>query len=223
MMKQRAFYVAAQEVVSRSDDDRAAEFLNIMTSPAGIPQSFFSGLKKNNVGWMDDLFAMRRVAAKGKKFGLSEEEQRCLRWADEVIQNFLKPMFVKNAFNFSQIIWGQEDESVFQYIQRHEIVHPFQNVDDFKERAGTEDRLCFALSHKERPYLPLIYVVVALTRGFEGSISNIIGPEARHANNPDTATLYSIDNCEVEGLKGVANKLNTMVTSKNPLYSGIKI
>ncbi len=74
-------------------------------------------------------------------------------------------------------------------------------MDDLKRRLQ-EDRRFFAYFHPVLQDEPLIFVQVAFTQGLATSIQDIIKPGVGTAVKADTATFYSISNCQ-QGLTSV--------------------
>ncbi len=76
-----------------------------------------------------------------------------------------------------------------------------KDMNELKRRLG-EDRSFF---HTFTPALedePIIFVQVALTKGLGRSIQELMKPSTSDSKSYDTATFYSISNCQ-EGLSGV--------------------
>ena len=74
-------------------------------------------------------------------------------------------------------------------------------MDELKRRLG-EDRRFFAYFHPALEDEPIIFVQVALTNGLGKSIQEITKPRTDGDKNYDTATFYSISNCQ-DGLSRV--------------------
>ena len=75
------------------------------------------------------------------------------------------------------------------------------DMNDLKRRLG-EDRRFFSYFHPALDDEPIIFVQVALTKGLGKSIQEIMKPGSDGEKNYDTATFYSISNCQ-EGLSRV--------------------
>lgn len=95
--------------------------------------------------------------------------------------------------------------NILEKIIKHEAVHKIRSWDDLRRRIDPEDRCCFAFFHPALNDEPLIFVEVALTEGIPGSVAPILAAtrEPLDANQVDTATFYSISNCQ-RGLAGVS-------------------
>ena len=84
---------------------------------------------------------------------------------------------------------------------KYERVHEIKDMDELKRRLG-EDRRFFAYFHPALEDEPIIFVQVALTNGLGKSIQEITKPRTDGDKNYDTATFYSISNCQ-DGLSRV--------------------
>ena len=78
---------------------------------------------------------------------------------------------------------------------KYERVHEIKDMDELKRRLG-EDRRFFAYFHPALEDEPIIFVQVALTNGLGRSIQEITKPRTDGDKNYDTATFYSISNCQ---------------------------
>jgi malonyl-CoA decarboxylase len=74
-------------------------------------------------------------------------------------------------------------------------------MNDLKIRLG-EDRRFFSYFHPALDDEPIIFVQVALTKGLGKSIQELLKPTTAGDKKNDTATFYSISNCQ-EGLSRV--------------------
>ena len=95
--------------------------------------------------------------------------------------------------------------NILEKIIEYEAVHAINDWDDLRRRIQPSDRRCFAFFHPAMPEEPLIFVEVALTKGFPNSVTGLLA-QARDAigdNEIDTAVFYSISNCQ-KGLLGVS-------------------
>ena len=79
---------------------------------------------------------------------------------------------------------------------KYEKVHKIKDMNDLKRRLQQEDRRFFAYFHPVLKDEPLIFVEVAFTKGVGNSIQEIIKPKTDEKSNYDTATFYSINNCQ---------------------------
>ena len=95
--------------------------------------------------------------------------------------------------------------NILEKIIEYEAVHAINDWDDLRRRIQPTDRRCFAFFHPAMPEEPLIFVEVALTKGFPNSVTGLLA-QARDAigdSEIDTAVFYSISNCQ-KGLLGVS-------------------
>ena len=76
-----------------------------------------------------------------------------------------------------------------------------KDMNELKRRLG-EDRRFFAYFHPALEDEPLIFVEIALTKGLGKSIQELTRPSNEKIKDFDTATFYSISNCQ-EGLSRV--------------------
>ena len=74
-------------------------------------------------------------------------------------------------------------------------------MNELKRRLG-EDRRFFSYFHPALEDEPIIFVQVALTKGLGRSIQELMKPSTSDLKSYDTATFYSISNCQ-EGLSRV--------------------
>jgi malonyl-CoA decarboxylase len=74
-------------------------------------------------------------------------------------------------------------------------------MNELKRRLG-EDRRFFSYFHPALEDEPIIFVQVALTKGLGKSIQELMKPSSEDQKTHDTATFYSISNCQ-EGLSRV--------------------
>ena len=74
-------------------------------------------------------------------------------------------------------------------------------MNELKRRLG-EDRRFFSYFHPALEDEPIIFVQVALTKGLGKSIQELMKPTNNEEKSYDTATFYSISNCQ-EGLSRV--------------------
>ena len=111
--------------------------------------------------------------------------------------------FNRGILNLRRIDWNTP-AYLLEKLIRYEAVHEIHGWPDLKQRL-CEGKRCFAFFHPVMPDEPLIFVQVALTRGIESRISNLIGPDAEPVpeSDADTAIFYSISNCQ-SGLVGIA-------------------
>jgi len=114
----------------------------------------------------------------------------------ELFKSWFNPGFLK----LHKITWDTK-AAVLEKIMKYERVHEIKNMDELKRRLG-EDRRFFSYFHPALEDEPIIFVQVALTNGLGKSIQEIMKPRTEGEKKYDTATFYSISNCQ-EGLARV--------------------
>jgi malonyl-CoA decarboxylase len=94
--------------------------------------------------------------------------------------------------------------AVLERLIEYEAVHEIRGWGDLRRRLEA-DRRCFGFFHPVIPDEPLIFIEVALTEGLARSVQDLIDAAPPVAGEPtaaDTATFYSITNCQ-PGLRGI--------------------
>ena len=113
-----------------------------------------------------------------------------------LFRSWFNPGFLK----LKTITWDTK-AAILEKIIEYEKVHQMKDMNDLKRRLG-EDRKFFSYFHPALDDEPIIFVEVALTKGLGKSIQEIMKPAINKEKNYDTATFYSISNCQ-EGLSRV--------------------
>lgn len=124
-----------------------------------------------------------------------------LRPVDTDFAHLLMSWFNRGFLSISRIDW-HTPAVVLEKIIAYEAVHQIRDWTDLRRRLE-DDRRCFAFFHPALPDEPLIFVEVALTNGLATSVQAVLDAEVGAAQDADTATFYSISNCQ-RGLKNVA-------------------
>ncbi len=114
----------------------------------------------------------------------------------ELFKSWFNPGFLK----LEKITWNTK-AAILEKIMKYERVHEIKNMNELKRRLG-EDRRFFSYFPPALEDEPIIFVQVALTNGLGKSIQEIMKPRTEGEKNYDTATFYSISNCQ-EGLARV--------------------
>ena len=114
----------------------------------------------------------------------------------DIFKNWFNPGFLK----LKKITWDTK-AAVLEKILKYEKVHSMKDMNELKRRLG-EDRRFFAYFHPALEDEPLIFVEIALTKGLGKSIQELTRPSNEKIKDFDTATFYSISNCQ-EGLSRV--------------------
>src|SRR5210317_1005373 len=124
-----------------------------------------------------------------------------LKTLDEDIRHLFKSWFNPGFLRLEKITWDSK-AAILEKIMKYEKVHQIKDMNDLKRRLQQEDRRFFAYFHPVLKDEPLIFVEVAFTKGIGSSIQDIIKPKTEDIIDYDTATFYSISNCQ-EGLMRV--------------------
>ncbi len=122
---------------------------------------------------------------------------------DDDLAHLLSSWFNRGFLVLRRIDWNTP-ASILEKIISYESVHTMTGWDDLRGRLA-EDCRCFAFFHAALPDDPLIFVEVALVDGLSSSIRPLIDHKRPTicANKADTATFYSINNCQY-GLRGIS-------------------
>ena len=127
-------------------------------------------------------------------------EHKDLKPLDDDLRELFKSWFNPGFLKLAKITWDTK-AAVLEKIMKYERVHEIKDMDELKRRLG-EDRRFFSYFHPALEDEPIIFVQVALTNGLGKSIQEITKPRAEGDKNYDSATFYSISNCQ-EGLSRV--------------------
>ena len=127
-------------------------------------------------------------------------EHKNLKPLDDDLRELFKSWFNPGFLKLAKITWDTK-AAVLEKIMKYERVHEIKDMDELKRRLG-EDRRFFSYFHPALEDEPIIFVQVALTNGLGKSIQEITKPRTEGDKNYDSATFYSISNCQ-EGLSRV--------------------
>ena len=119
---------------------------------------------------------------------------------DDDLRELFKSWFNPGFLKLAKITWDTK-AAVLEKIMKYERVHEIKDMDELKRRLG-EDKRFFAYFHPALEDEPIIFVQVALTNGLGKSVQEITKPRSDGDKKYDTATFYSISNCQ-EGLSRV--------------------
>lgn len=114
----------------------------------------------------------------------------------DIFKNWFNPGFLK----LRKITWDTK-ANILEKLLKYEKVHSMKDMNELKRRLG-KDRRFFAYFHPALDDEPIIFVEIALTKGLSQSIQELTRPSEEKIKNYDTATFYSISNCQ-EGLSRV--------------------
>ena len=127
-------------------------------------------------------------------------EHKDLKPLDDDLRELFKSWFNPGFLKLAKITWDTK-AAVLEKIMKYERVHEIKDMDELKRRLG-EDRRFFSYFHPALEDEPIIFVQVALTNGLGKSIQEITKPRSDGDQKYDSATFYSISNCQ-EGLSRV--------------------
>ena len=128
------------------------------------------------------------------------KENRDLVSLDEDLKHLFKSWFNPGFLKLKKITWDTK-AAILEKIIKYERVHHMKDMNELKRRLG-EDRRFFSYFHPALDDEPIIFVQVALTNGLGRSIQEITKQSSGDEKKYDTATFYSISNCQ-EGLSRV--------------------
>ena len=114
----------------------------------------------------------------------------------DIFKNWFNPGFLK----LRKITW-ETKAAILEKLLKYEKVHSMKDMNELKIRLG-KNRRFFAYFHPALDEEPIIFVEIALTKGLAKSIQELTRPNNEKKENYDTATFYSISNCQ-EGLSRV--------------------
>ena len=123
-----------------------------------------------------------------------------LKGLDDDLRFLFRDWFNPGFLKLEKITWDTK-AAVLEKIIQYERVHQIKDMNELKRRLG-EDRRFFSYFHPALEDEPIIFVQVALTKGLGRSIQELMKPSSNDSNDADTATFYSISNCQ-EGLSRV--------------------
>ncbi len=118
---------------------------------------------------------------------------------DALIASWFDPGFLE----LRRITW-ESPALILEKLMTYEAVHAIESWKDLRHRLDT-DRRCYAFFHARMPDEPLIFVEIALVKGFPASVQALldVNAPAQDPKSADTAVFYSISNTQ-RGLHGVS-------------------
>ncbi len=145
--------------------------------------------------------ALVQMRADLLRLGRKEPELQAL---DLDFRHLFASWFNRGFLVLRPINW-ESPAHILDKIIAYEAVHAIDSWEDLRRRLQPTDRRCFAFFHPSMPDEPLIFVEVALTKGIPGSIQTLLAEdrEAVPSEDADTATFYSISNCQA-GLASIS-------------------
>ena len=167
-----------------------------------------SDLFKVSEGNRRELFRRMNMAPNGTAIivALREDLLKILKSNKELseldndLRHLFRAWFNPGFLKLTKITWDTK-AAVLEKIIKYERVHQIKDMNELKRRLG-EDRRFFSYFHPALEDEPIIFVQVALTKGLGKSIQELMKPSSNDQKKYDTATFYSISNCQ-EGLSRV--------------------
>jgi malonyl-CoA decarboxylase len=123
-----------------------------------------------------------------------------LKPLDDDLRHLFRAWFNPGFLKLEKITWNTK-AAILEKIIKYERVHQMKDMNELKRRLG-EDRRFFSYFHPALEDEPIIFVQVALTKGLGKSIQELMKPSSEEKKLYDTATFYSISNCQ-DGLSRV--------------------
>ena len=171
-------------------------------------ENTLSDLFKVSEGKRRELFRRMNMAPNGTAIivALREDllnilkDNRELSALDNDLRHLFRAWFNPGFLKLAKITWDTK-AAVLEKIIKYERVHQMKDMNELKRRLG-EDRRFFSYFHPALEDEPIIFVQVALTKGLSKSIQELMKPSSDEKKTYDTATFYSISNCQ-EGLSRV--------------------
>ena len=123
------------------------------------------------------------------------DKNKELIYLDKDLIHLFKAWFNPGFLKLEKITW-ETKALILEKIIKYERVHLMKDMNDLKRRLS-KDRRFFSFFHPALEDEPVIFVQVALTNGLGKSIQEIMKPNSDVENKYDTATFYSISNCQL--------------------------
>ena len=185
---------------------RVNEAINVYQNSQN--EKTLSDLFKVSEGRRRELFRRMNMAPSGTSIIVSLREDLLkilkdnneLKGLDDDLRHLFRAWFNPGFLKLEKITWDTK-AAVLEKIIKYERVHQINDMRELKRRLG-EDRRFFSYFHPALEDEPIIFVQVALTTGLGKSIQELMKPSSNDQKKHDTATFYSISNCQ-EGLSRV--------------------
>ena len=176
-----------------SDKQDDYSILNLSKVTSGIRKELFVRLNMAPNG-TSEIVSLREDLLKLMK---DKPELKSLDYdLIDIFKNWFNPGFLK----LRKITWDTK-AAILEKLLKYEKVHSMKDMNELKRRLG-KDRRFFAYFHPALEDEPIIFVEIALTKGLSQSIQELTRPSDEKIKNYDTATFYSISNCQ-DGLSRV--------------------
>jgi len=161
-----------------------------------------SDLFKVSEGKRKELFRRMNMAPNGTAIIVTLREDllkilkdnKKLSALDNDLRHLFRAWFNPGFLKLAKITWDTK-AAVLEKIIKYERVHQIKDMNELKRRLG-EDRRFFSYFHPALEDEPIIFVQVALTKGLGKSIQELMKPSSSDQKSYDTATFYSISNCQ---------------------------
>ena len=126
-----------------------------------------------------------------------------LKKLSDDLKTLLITYFDVNLLDLQEISWNSP-AVLLERLMEYEAVHEISSWKALKHRLQNDHRV-FAFTHYRMPYDPLIFVEVALVKGFSDKIIKLIDVKVKagEPNKMDTAIFYSISSTQ-KGLEGIS-------------------
>jgi malonyl-CoA decarboxylase len=189
---------AVTQAALRYGEDRDAKTLRWLLEAAEPKRQSLLRRLNHAPGATGELVRMRRDLLR-----LLPEMPELAR-VDLDFAHLFQSWFNRGFLVLKQVTW-ESPARLLEKIIEYEAVHAIGDWEALRARVDPKDRRCFAFLHPAMPDEPLIFVEVALTKGIPNSVQDLLAPDRTclDAAQTDTATFYSISNCQV-GLKGIS-------------------
>ena len=161
-----------------------------------------ANLFKSSEGKRRELFRRMNMAPNGTSIIVALREDllkfldvnKDLGALDDDLKHLFRAWFNPGFLKLEKITWDTK-AAVLEKIIKYERVHQMRDMSELKRRLG-EDRRFFSYFHPALEDEPIIFVQVALTNGLGKSIQELMKPSSADQKKYDTATFYSISNCQ---------------------------
>ena len=216
-----ATVAAIREFYARGDEQKEA-FLEVL---AALDPSKIEYALSQIYAAMDTpewLITIREDLGRlAKKRGAEKSTEKPLK-PFKNLQAVFKDHFMR-IFNYQYLVTRFCDASntsisLLKFIARKEGVHPADHWWTFENRLNSPDHMILSLEHFKMPYIPLVYIEVALCRGLIRKIADIIGEKRKTCDisRANTAIFYSV-NSTLDGLKGIGLGEKMIIRAKEYL------
>jgi len=165
---------------------------------------------------------IKKLAASGEKAGRLDPLKELSRTFSD---------YFARIFNFQYLVprcCNTQNTSIalLKFISEKEGVHPTEHWWNFENRLDSPDHIILSLEHFKMPYVPLVYIEVALSNGLIRKMSRILGDKRRPPDlrRADTAIFYSV-NTTFAGLEGIALGAKMIIRAREYIqmnYPGIR-